>query len=192
LIDVRVLTTTTSVTSISNSPGNAVIAVSPTNNLISITGNIVPVANATQGLGSSTAWWGTIYGTAVNAQYADLAEVYTADATYEPGTVLSFGGSKEVTLSSFASDSRIAGVVSTNPSYVMNAMLKSEYTATVALTGRVPTFVSGPVAKGDMMVSGGNGRAVACATPVIGTVIGKALENHAGGDGVIEVVVGRL
>jgi hypothetical protein len=43
-----------------------------------------------------------------------------------------------------------------------------------------------------MMVSGGNGRAVACATPVIGTVIGKALENHAGGDGVIEVVVGRL
>jgi hypothetical protein len=192
LIDVRVLTTTTSVTSISNSPGNAVIAVSPTTNLVSITGNVVPVANNSQSLGSSTAWWGTIYGTAVNAQYADLAEVYTADATYKPGTVVSFGGSKEVTLSSVASDARIAGVVSTNPSYVMNAMLESEHTATVALTGRVPTFVSGPVAKGDMMVSGGNGRAVACATPTIGTVIGKALENHAGGDGVIEVVVGRL
>jgi hypothetical protein len=42
------------------------------------------------------------------------------------------------------------------------------------------------------MVSAGNGRAVACAAPTIGTVIGKALENHAGGDGVIEVVVGRL
>jgi len=42
------------------------------------------------------------------------------------------------------------------------------------------------------MVSAGNGRAVACATPAIGTVIGKALENHTGGDGVIEVVVGRL
>ena len=79
-----------------------------------------------------------------------------------------------------------------NPSYVMNATLESEFTATVALTGRVPTKVSGPVSKGDMMVSGGNGRAVACATPAIGTVIGKALENHTGGDGVIEVVVGRL
>jgi hypothetical protein len=56
----------------------------------------------------------------------------------------------------------------------------------------VPTFVSGIIEKGDMMVSAGNGRAVACATPAIGTVIGKALENHAGGDGVIEVVVGRL
>jgi hypothetical protein len=50
----------------------------------------------------------------------------------------------------------------------------------------------GPVAKGDMMVSAGNGWAQACTTPAMGTVIGKALENHAGGDGVIEVVVGRL
>ena len=121
-----------------------------------------------------------------------MAEVYAADAKYDPGTVLSFGGDREVTLSTVVSDSRIAGVVSTNPSYVMNATLESEFTATVALTGRVPTKVSGPVTKGDMMVSGGNGRAIACATPVIGTVIGKALENHTGGDGVIEVVVGRL
>ena len=192
LIDVRELVTTTQVTSISNSPGNAAIAVSPTTAVVSMTGNVIPVANATQTLGSSTAWWGNIYGTAVNAQYADLAEVYAADAKYDPGTVLSFGGDREVTLSTVVSDSRIAGVVSTNPSYVMNATLESEFTATVALTGRVPTKVSGPVAKGDMMVSGGNGRAVACATPAIGTVIGKALENHTGGDGIIEVVVGRL
>jgi hypothetical protein len=198
LIDVRVLTTTTSVTSISNSPGNAVVAVNPTSAQVDITGNlsvnniINSGANGTGNIGNSTTYFNTVFAKATSAQYADLAEVYTADATYEPGTVLSFGGSKEVTLSSFASDARIAGVVSTNPSYIMNAMLESEHTATVALTGRVPTFVSGPVAKGDMMVSGGNGRAVACATPVIGTVIGKALENHAGGDGVIEVVVGRL
>ena len=74
----------------------------------------------------------------------------------------------------------------------MNSTLECEFVATVALTGRVPTLVAGPVAKGDMMVSAGNGRAMACTTPAIGTVIGKALEDHAGGDGVIEVVVGRL
>jgi hypothetical protein len=43
-----------------------------------------------------------------------------------------------------------------------------------------------------MMVSAGNGRAQACATPAVGTVIGKALENFDGAEGVIEVVVGRL
>jgi hypothetical protein len=198
LIDVRNITTTTSVTSISNSPGNAVVAVNPTVGQVDITGNlsvnniINSGANGTGNIGNSTTYFNTVFAKATSAQYADLAEVYAADATYNPGTVVSFGGEREVTLSTIASDAKIAGVISTNPSYVMNATLDADFTATVALTGRVPTFVSGPVAKGDMMVSGGNGRAVACATPAIGSVIGKALENHAGGDGVIEVVVGRL
>jgi hypothetical protein len=106
--------------------------------------------------------------------------------------VLSFGGDAEVTLSAVHGDARIAGVVSTNPSYIMNSTLESEHVATIALTGRVPTKVTGIVHKGDMMISDGSGRAIACATPAIGTVIGKALENHNGGDAVIEVVVGRL
>jgi hypothetical protein len=143
-------------------------------------------------IGASGATFNTIFAKATSAQYADLAENYAADAEYAPGTVLSFGGESEVTLSTVESDRRIAGVVSTNPSYIMNSTLDSKFVVTVALTGRVPTFVSGTIAKGDMMVSDGNGRAVACATPVLGTVIGKALENHPGGDGVIEVVVGRL
>ena len=48
------------------------------------------------------------------------------------------------------------------------------------------------VDKGDMMISAGNGAAQACATPEIGTVIGKALEHFDGESGVIEIVVGRL
>jgi hypothetical protein len=197
-IDVRGLTTTTQVTSISNSPGNAVVAVSPTAAQVNITGdlslnNIINSgANGTGNIGNSTTYFNTVFAKATSAQYADLAEIYAADAKYEPGTVLSFGGTAEVTLSAVHGDARIAGVVSTNPSYIMNSTLESEHIATVALTGRVPTKVSGSVAKGDMMVSAGGGRAVACATPTIGTVIGKALENHSGGDGVIEVVVGRL
>jgi hypothetical protein len=120
-----------------------------------------------------------------------LAEKYTADATYAPGTVVAFGGSAEITLCVDQASTRVAGVISTNPSYRMNDGLVSEHTAMVALTGRVPTSVTGTVAKGDLMVSAGNGVARAEANPVIGTVIGKALENSEG-DAVIEVVVGRV
>jgi hypothetical protein len=74
----------------------------------------------------------------------------------------------------------------------MNDELTAEHVAMVALTGRVPCKVQGTVRKGDMMVSAGNGRARAEADPRLGSVIGKALENFSGGEGVIEVVVGRL
>jgi hypothetical protein len=143
-------------------------------------------------IGASGATFDTIFAKATTAQYADLAEAYESDAHYEPGTVMIFGGDKEVTVSSTANDSRVAGVITTNPAHVMNAGLAAEHTAVVALTGRVPTAVIGQVWKGAMMVAAGNGRAQACATPTIGTVIGKALESFDGGEGVIEVVVGRL
>jgi hypothetical protein len=74
----------------------------------------------------------------------------------------------------------------------MNSGLQAEHRAAVALTGRVPTLVIGPVAKGDMMISAGNGWAQACVTPAMGTVIGKALKNFDGDSGIIEIVVGRL
>jgi hypothetical protein len=53
-------------------------------------------------------------------------------------------------------------------------------------------MVVGSVRKGDMMVSASNGYAMACATPTFGSVIGKALENFDGPQGIIEIVVGRL
>jgi hypothetical protein len=59
----------------------------------------------------------------------------------------------------------------------------------VALVGRVPTQVTGTIAKGDLMVSAGNGRARAEGNPSTGTVIGKALENFDGGEGTIEIVI---
>jgi hypothetical protein len=87
---------------------------------------------------------------------------------------------------------RVAGVVSTNPAHLMNSTLQSEHTAALALVGRVPTLVVGAVKKGDMMVTAGGGRAQACAEPRMGSVIGKALQDHPGGQGVIEIVVGRM
>jgi filamentous hemagglutinin len=280
LIDVRALTTTSTLTNIQNVSGNASIAVSDTSATVSITGdltvtgnatvlgniatdqilngstrieipdpnqdihfdingvnevflvgqfdsrftgNVNPGANVTYNLGntanrwntvwsnsltvgnitnangngvgnigSSSTYFNTVFAKATSAQYADLAEKYTADAEYTPGTVLVFGGTAEVTVNAVAGDTKVAGVVSTNPSYTMNSGLESEHVATVALTGRVPTMVVGPVRKGDLMVAAGLGRAQSSIDPKVGSVIGKALEDFDGVEGTIEVVVGRF
>ena len=144
-------------------------------------------ANTTAGV--ITGNWTLSLGSKLQSTYADLAEYYEADFQYEPGTVLEFGGDKEVTLAQDGT-MRVAGVVSTNPSYVMNSGCPGIAIA-VALQGRAPTKVRGNIRKGDIMVSAGNGFARPWNTPQIGTVIGKALENFSG-EGIIEVAVGRL
>jgi hypothetical protein len=149
-------------------------------------------ANGVGNIGATGGFFNTVFAKATSAQYADLAEWYEADAEYPPGTVLIFGGSKEVTQAIGINDVRVAGVVSTNPAHIMNAGLEAKHTAAVALTGRVPTLVVGAVKKGDMMVTAGGGRAQACAEPRMGSVIGKALQDHTGGQGTIEIVVGRM
>jgi len=149
-------------------------------------------SNAVGNIGSSSNYFNQVFATATTALYADLAEKYSADADYEPGTVVSFGGTAEVTISAVNTDRKIAGVVSANPSYLMNAGLESDHTVVVALQGRVPCRVVGTVRKGDMMISAGNGRAQACEDPPVGAVLGKALENFDGIEGTIEVVVGRI
>ena len=145
----------------------------------------------TGNIGQSDNSFNTIFAKATSAQYADVAERYLSDAAYEPGTVLHFGGEYEVSQCNIDACTRIAGVVSTNPAYIMNNGLEGEHVVDVALLGRVPCKVEGPVQRGDMMVSAGNGRARAESNPKLGSVIGKALENFNGDIGVIEVVVGK-
>jgi hypothetical protein len=162
-------------------------------NAITVTGNIIPSANlaATNNLGSDTRWWNNFYGVSTQARYADLAENYQADAAYEPGTVLEFGGDFELTLAQDGTR-RVAGVVSTNPAHLMNTGLRGENVVPVALQGRTPCKVRGKIQKGDMLVSAGSGFARPDHNPQIGAVIGKALADFDGLEGVIEVVVGRL
>jgi hypothetical protein len=148
--------------------------------------------NAVGNIGQTDNRFNTVFATATSALYADLAEKYVADAEYAPGTVLVFGGSTEVTVDATDADRRVAGVVSTNPAYIMNDGLSADHVATVALTGRVPCLVTGLIRKGDLMVTAGLGRARAEADPRVGTVIGKALEDFDGESGTIEVVVGRF
>ena len=152
------------------------------------TTNLTTGSNVT--LGYITGNWTLTSGSRLNATYADLAEYYEADQQYEPGTVLEFGGEKEVTIAEDATI-RVAGVVSTDPAYAMNAGCKGIAVA-IALQGRIPVKVRGKISKGDMMISGGNGYARPATAPMIGSVIGKALENFDGTDGVIEIAIGRL
>jgi len=161
------------------------------------TGDLLPSANLSYNLGSTTAYWNVVYGntfvgTSTTARYADLAENYQADRAYMPGTVVMFGGSAEVTVAD-ADTTAVAGVVSTNPAHLMNGGLSGTNVVPVALQGRVPCQVIGPVHKGDLMVSAGHGFARVNNTPVVGTVIGKALQEVTfAGKEVIEVVVGRV
>jgi hypothetical protein len=160
-------------------------------NAIVHTGNIIPSSNTSYNLGSSTAWYGTYYGVATQAKYADLAENYQADDDYVPGQVLMFGGANEVTLAD-SDTTRVAGIVSTNPAHLMNGQLRGNRVVPLALQGRVPCNVIGPVRKGDMMISAGFGFAKPHNMPQVGQVIGKALQDFNGTKGVIEIVVGRV
>ena len=137
----------------------------------------------------------TLNATAQTARWADLAEKYIADKNYESGTVLIFGGPKEVTEASGIGNKKVAGVVSTNPAFIMNNDLKVENTVIVALQGRVPCKVVGNIKKGDMLiVSDVEGVATASDDPKLGSVIGKALEDYSDTQtvGTIEIVVGRM
>jgi hypothetical protein len=137
---------------------------------------------------------GVYNGTATSARYADLAENYQADSQYEPGTVLVFGGVNEVTVTDVKGDTRVAGVVSTNPAHLMNADLSGDNVVALGLTGRVPCKVVGKVKKGDILVTSAKpGYATVNNTPAPGTIVGKAVEDKDDfNEGVIEVVVGRF
>ena len=156
------------------------------------TSNVYATTIQTQtGAGTIYGTWTLASGATFQATYADLAERYSSDILYDPGTVVVFKGNAEVTLSLQANDRTVAGVVSTNPAYLLNVDIEG---VDVALQGRVPCKVVGPIQKGDMMVTSNMpGVAMANNDPKMGTVIGKALEDYASTEvGTIEVAVGRL
>lgn len=123
-------------------------------------GNIIAAGNLIGNIGSSSNRFNTIFAKATSAQYADLAERYVADAEYAPGTVVVFGGEQEITVTTLHGDGRVAGAISTNPAYLMNDTITG---LPLALRGRVPVKVIGPVRKGDSLVTS---TTVGCAVSV--------------------------
>ena len=171
--------------------GGGDIFVSAIDSTSIVSGSLIATGGLSTSTGTIKGDWSLDDGSRLKATYADLAEYYKADADYEPGTVLEFGGEFDVTI---AQDStrRVAGVVSTNPAYLMNDGLKGENVVAIALAGRVPCKVRGIVRKGDLMIAAGSGFARAEYSPILGSIIGKALENFDGVEGVIEVAIGRM
>jgi hypothetical protein len=130
--------------------------------------------------------------TATSARYADLAERYAADSIYDEGTVLVIGGTAEVTVTNQHADTRVAGVVSKNPAYMMNSDAGNDETHPyIALKGRVPCKVVGRIQKGELLVTS-QAYGYACAwapgdNP--NAVIGKALGEQSEGFGTIEIKI---
>jgi hypothetical protein len=116
-----------------------------------------------------------------------LIDNFKSDTFYVPGSVVVFGGDKEVTATTWSHDARVAGVVSGE---------LTEEGLPVMLNGRVRCQVIGPVSKGDLLVTS---RLAGVAQRMIeesykpGCVLGKALENlHVNNVEVIEIVVGQF
>jgi hypothetical protein len=129
--------------------------------------------NGSGDIGSSSNRFNVIYGRSTSAQYADLAEKYTTDAEYEPGTVMvvALAGEAEAT-ACFQTGQRVIGVISTAPAHVMNDNIDGQ---AIGLVGRVPVKVVGPIKKGQTIIANADGKAIAGET---GYIIGQALETN--------------
>ena len=125
----------------------------------------------------------TFTGTATNAQYADLAEKYSVDAEYAPGTVMMIGGDAEATEAGPDAE-YLAGVISTAPAYLMNSDAEGQ---ALALVGRVPVRVVGNVSKGEAVFATHNGKA---STNGAGKIVGIALETNSNlGENLVECML---
>lgn len=129
-------------------------------------------------------WFNVGNGTATKSRYADLAEKYLADQEYEVGTVVIVGGSAEVC--ACKCNTLPIGVVSKNPGYMMNSELENG--TYIALKGRVPVKVTGPVNKGDCLIAADNGYAQATFNMAPG-VFAVALDTNDNDFGIVEAVI---
>jgi len=165
----------------------------------SIKGDLIPDTDLAYTVGDAThrfteMWATTFNGTATSAQYADLAERYEADAPLEAGDVVMIGGAKEVTKTTEAKSTEVFGIVSTAPGLMLNSEAGDDTTHPyIALAGRVPVKVIGPVSKGQRLVAS-NIAGVAMASSGLDAalaIIGRALEDKTTDEvGKIEAVVG--
>jgi len=159
------------------------------NNSISINSTGTAIINggsSGQGnIGSSASPFRTIFAVATTAAYADLAEIYATDKTYEVGTVVKIGGTAEVTAATYGD--RAIGVISENPAFLMNNTAEGQ---PVALKGRVPVRVQGTVCKGDKLMPAQNvwGRASSAHDGYI-DYFGIALGDNQQGEGIVECLI---
>lgn len=145
-------------------------------------GRIAARTAANETIGSQTITAGALkatffVGTATVAQYADLAEKYTVEYDYPVGTAMAVCTHGDHEVCPAKSSDVAIGVVSENPAYLMNSHL--ENSQAIALKGRVPVRVSGPVKKGQAVYAWENG---VCSTIATTALVGVALETNTSAD----------
>lgn len=111
-------------------------------------------------------------GVATSAMYADLAEKYKTDKPLSVGTVVAVCECPDHEVSPCDETQLPVGVVSENPAFMMNCEAEGQY---IALKGRVPVRVLGPVRKGDSVYANKNG--VCTTEPSVG-IVGVVLETN--------------
>ena len=132
------------------------------NNVVHLTGN--------ETIGGTKTFSDTIQGTAYRALWGDLAEYYLTDKEYSKGTLVQFGGEKEITIAT----KKVNAVITSEPGFILNS--SEENSQAIALIGRVPVRVIGKVKKFDKIaLSYIDG--VGCVSNESDNVIGIALEN---------------
>ena len=158
------------------------------------TGDVLPATNANINLGSSSNKWHTVYGVATSAKYADLAEKYSIKDDVTTGDVIIISSDEEfdAEICNSPAPSSVLGVISEKPAIRMNEDL--EHGKFVALRGRVPCKVNGPIIKGECIVGYMNGVGIAKNRlndiDMSDSVFAKALETNLNeGTIIIEVVV---
>lgn len=134
-----------------------------------------------------------IRGRAMEAEFADMAEIYRSDIELVPGNIVRLGGDLEITKTIKAYDEEVFGIISTAPGFLLNSKIKMiEHAYPVALKGRVPCLIKGQIRKGQRIVSSevhGVGMATDQFNPI--NIIGRALgDKTSDGISAVEVAVG--
>ena len=175
---------------VSVSGTNVTLSNQTSNGNIAFRVNVAGVPTTAMTINGST---GAISGNQINANYADVAERFEADAILAPGTVVELGGSNEITTVNNDLSENVFGVISTRAAYLMNSNAGTNDThPPVAMTGRVPVRVIGLINKGDRLVSAGNGlaRAAKLGEATAFNVIGRALKDKLdSSEGTVEAIV---
>lgn len=114
-----------------------------------------------------------LVGTALRARYADLAEYYTANLEYRPGTLLQIDSKNQNEVTQYDPTDEnceivggCLGVVSDLPGFILNENLRvtSDFPVVpVVLTGKSPVRIIGNVSKGDFIYPSRNVPGVAVA-----------------------------
>jgi hypothetical protein len=144
---------------------------------------------------------GTVTGTNIKAHYQDVAEWVPSSTPLAPATVvvLDSARSNHVTTSLRSYDTSVAGVVSAQPGIILGD--EGPAKSLIATTGRVHVRVDAsrqPIVIGDLLVTSDKPGLAMKSIPIDlqgialhrpGTVVGKALEPLASGEGEILVLL---